>query len=173
MRWKLFSEEYFISSIAKCNNLLTPGPDKLSWRHLKRIVKEVTCLIKIINIANTYIELGYWLLHFKVSTSIIISKPNKKLYDLLKAFKPIVLLNTISKLIEKVIGKRLQFQSIFMDIIHPCQLGGLKQYSITDMGVMLTYFIHTGWVKNASTSTLAFNIAKLPNSPSNLGQSQF
>jgi len=28
--WVLFSEEEFISSIAKCNNLSTPGPNKLS-----------------------------------------------------------------------------------------------------------------------------------------------
>jgi len=107
--WKLFSKEEFISSIKKCNNSLTPKPDKLLWRHLKRIVKEAVCLRKFINIADTYIDLGHWPLYFKVSTSIIISKPNKELYNSPKTFKLIVLLNMISKLIEKVISERLQF----------------------------------------------------------------
>jgi len=59
MRWKLFLGEKFISSIAKCNNLLTFGPDKLLWKYLKRIVKDIVCLRKFINIADVCIELGY------------------------------------------------------------------------------------------------------------------
>ena len=106
MKWASFSEEEFISSIAKYNNLSTSGLDKLSWRHLKCIVKNKLCLKRIINIANVYFEVGYWPFHFKISTSIIISKPNKKLYDFSKFFRSIVLLNTIEKLIKKVISNR-------------------------------------------------------------------
>ena len=113
-----FSEEEFISSITKCNNSSTLGPDKLSWRHLKCIVKDNLCLKKIINITDICFELGYWPSHFKISISIIIPKPNKKLYDSSKVFRPIVLLNTIEKLIKKVIGKKLQFQLILNNFIH-------------------------------------------------------
>ena len=95
----------------------------------------------IINIADICFELGYWSLHFKTSTFIIIFKPNKKLYDFSKAFRPIIFLNTIGKLIEKVIGERLQFQLISNNFIHPSQLGGLKQQSTSDAGVILTHFI--------------------------------
>jgi len=101
LKWISFSEKEFTSSIIKCNNLLTPEPDKLSWRHLKRIVKNKSCLKSIINIADVCFELGHWPFHFKVFISIIIPKPNKELYDSLKSFKPIVLLNTIEKLIKK------------------------------------------------------------------------
>ena len=74
--------------------------------------------------------------------------------------RSIVLLNTLGKLFKKVIGEWLQFQSILKDFIHLCQLGSLKQYFTTDVGVVLTYFIHTGWVKNLLTSTLAFDIVQ-------------
>ena len=57
---------------------------------------------------------------FQTSSSIIIPKPNKASYDFLKMFRPIVLLNTLGKLIKKVIGERLQFQSISKNVIHPC-----------------------------------------------------
>ena len=59
--------------------------------------------------------------------SIIIPKPNKKSYDSPKDFQPIMLLNTTGKLIEKVIGERLQFQSISNKFIYQCQLEDLKQ----------------------------------------------
>jgi len=70
------------------------------------------------------------------------------------------LLNTISKLFEKVIGERLQFLLISNNFIHPCQLGELKQRSTTNAGIILTHFIYTDWVKNLTTSTLAFDITQ-------------
>jgi len=65
---------------------------------------------------------------------------------------------TTGKLIKKVIGKRIQFQSISKNFIHACQLGELKQHSTTDTEVVLTYLIHIRWVTNIFTSTLVFNI---------------
>jgi len=46
------------------------------------------------------------------------------------------------------------------DFIHPSQLGSLKFKSTIDVGIALTYIIQTGWIKNLSTSTLAFDIAQ-------------
>ena len=112
------------------------------------------------SITDTCFELEFWLSHFKTSLTIIIPKPNKESYDSSKSFRPIVLLNTLEKLIEKVIGKCLQFHLISNNFIYLCQLGGLKQRSTIDVGVALTHFICLGWVKNNMTSTLAFNIAQ-------------
>jgi len=128
------------SPIEKCNNSLTPGPDKLSWRYLKRIIKNNMCFKRFIDITNTCINLDHWPLHFKTSTTIVIPKPNKESYDLLKAYQSIVLLNTISKLIEKVIGERMQFLMISNNFIHPYQLEGLKQRSTSDIGVVATTY---------------------------------
>ena len=144
----------------KCNNSSTLGSDKLSWRHLKIIVKDSVCLRNIINIANVCFELEYWLSHFKTSTSIIIPKPNKELDNSPKAFRPIVLLNIIEKLIEKVIGEQLQFHAISNNFIHLSQLNGLKQYSSSNASIAPTHFICTGWIKNNYTSTLTFDIAQ-------------
>jgi len=47
------------------------------------------------------------------------------------------------------------------NFIHPSQLGGLKFKSTTDTGVALTHIVRSGWVKNKTTSILAFNIAQL------------
>jgi len=114
---------------------LTPGPDKLSWRHLKSIIKDKIYLKEIINITNTCFELGHWSSHFKTSTTIVIPKPNKESYDSLKSFGPIVLLNTLGKLIEKVIGEHFQFHAISNNFIYQSQLGGLKHRLISNTGI--------------------------------------
>ena len=90
--------------------------------------------------------------------TVVIPKSNKTLYNSPKLFRLIVLLNTMGKLIKKVIGERLQFLTTSNDFIHPSQLGGLKFKSTTNVGVALTYIIHSGWIKNLLTSTLVFDI---------------
>ena len=144
LSWLPFLEEEFISAIVKCNNSSAPGPNKLSWGHLKHVVKDKMCLGNIIAIANACIEIGYWPNHFKNSMTIVIPKPNKTVYNSPKFFRPIVLFNTLEKLIKKVTGDRLQFHIISNDFIYQSQLGRLKFKSTTDMGIALTHFICMG-----------------------------
>ena len=160
MEWLNFLEEEFSRAIINCNDSSVPSPDKMSWGHLKHITKDKLCLKSIIYIANMCFKLDHWPKHFKISITVVIPKPNKSSYDFLKSFRPIVLLNTLGKLIKKVIDKRLQFQVISNNFIYQCQLGGLKFKSTMDADITLTHFIHSGWVKNLSTSTVAFDITQ-------------
>jgi len=116
--WNSFSEEEFANTLIKYNVSSTPGSDKLAWRHLKHIPKDKLCLRNIINIADACLEIGYWPSHFKMSTTIVIPKPNKVSYDTPKLFRPIILLNMLGKLIEKVISNRLQFHAISNNFIY-------------------------------------------------------
>ena len=104
--------------LAKCNNLSTPGLNKLSWSHLKYVFKDKVCLNNIIRITNACLDLGHWPSHFKISTTIVILKPNKSSYNMSKFFRLIILLNILGKLIEKVIGNRLQFHAISNNFIY-------------------------------------------------------
>ena len=158
--WKSFSKEEFRQVINKCNNLSAPGCNKLTWHHLKSILKQDTCLNNIISIADACINLGYWPSYFKYSSTVIIPKPNRVAYDQPKSFCPIVLLNTLGKLIEKVVAKRLQFLIVKNDFIHPSQLEGLKFKSTTDAGVTLTHIVQSGWAKNKTMNTLVFDITQ-------------
>ena len=121
-------------------------------------------LKNVIFITNTCIKLGYWPSYFKISSNIVIPKPNKTSYDFPKVFWSIILLNMMGKLIEKVISNRIQLHVASNNFIYHSQLDGLKFKSITNADVALTYFIHTGWVKNLSTSTppLTFHNSSLP-----------
>ena len=81
-------------------------------------------------------------------------------YDSPKAFRSIVLLNMLGKLIEKAISNRIQLHVVSNNFIYHSQLGGLKFKSTTDIGIVLTHFIYMEWVKNLLTSTLAFDISQ-------------
>ena len=105
--WNLFSKQELINTIEKYNNLSAPDMDKLTWSHIKSIIRNEDCIFKLIDIANACIDLGHWLSHFKTSTTIVIPKPNKFTYNSSKLYWPIVLLNTIRKLFKKMIGECL------------------------------------------------------------------
>ena len=160
MIWNSFLKKEFISVVKKYNNLSTSRLDKLSWRYFKIIVKDNACLNKFIDIANICIDLEHQPSHFKMSTTIVILKLNKKSYNFSKAYQPIVLLNIIGKLIKKVISKRMQFTMISNNFIHLYQLGDLKQISTFDARVILIYFIHIRQIKKYTTSILTFDIAQ-------------
>jgi len=116
----------------------------LSWYHLKAILKQNDCLSNIINIADACINLGHWPNHFKKSSTVVIPKPNKQLYDHPKFFHPIVLLNTLGKLIKKIVAERLQYHVAANNFIHPSQLGGLKFKSTANAGIALIHIIRSG-----------------------------
>ena len=139
--WSPFSSYEFKTAILKCTDSSAPGPNKMSWRHWKLIFTNDDYLSKIINIADACINLGHWPEYFKISTTVVIPKLNKQSYDNPKAFCPIILLNTLGKLIEKAIAEKLQFTVAANNFIHPCQLGGLKFKSTADAGIALTHIV--------------------------------
>jgi len=141
--WNSFSKKELIDAIKKYNNLSALGPDKLTWSHLKSIIRSEDCTCKFIDITNACINLGHWPSHFKTSTTVVILKPNKATFDFLKLYCLIVLLNIIGKLFKKMIGECFQFHTISNNFIHTSQLGGLKQRSTMDAGVALTHIIQS------------------------------
>ena len=101
----------------------------------------------------------HWPRYFKESVFVIIPKPGKLAYDIPKTFQPIVLLNTLGKLIEKIIVKRLQFDAVKYSILHPNQLRGIAQRSTENAGLFFIHLVCSGWTKGLKTSVVAFDIA--------------
>jgi len=160
IEWPPFSKQEFRDAIAKCSSSSTPGPDHVSWRHLKPVIADDICLERVVDIANACIKYETWPHQFKASISVVIPKPNKDSYNTPKSFRPIVLLNTTGKLVEKVISTRLQYYMTANGFLDPNQLGGIRQQSTTDTGLYLTYIIRAGWLKQCHTSVIAFDIAQ-------------
>ncbi|CAA7263238.1 unnamed protein product [Cyclocybe aegerita] len=163
--WADFSEHELLSALKGCSNSSAPGPDHVTWVHLKELLKDKHVLALFIVLANACLRVGHWPRIFKESLSVIVPKLNKPSYAVPKAFRPIVLLITFGKLIEKMIANRIQFDAVKHDIFHPNQLGSICQRSTEDAGLILTHLVRAGWVKGLQTSALAFDIAGSALSP--------
>jgi hypothetical protein len=85
------------------------------------------CANLFLQLGNACISTGFWLDIFKESVSVIIPKPGKPQHDTPKMFRPIVLLNTLGKLFEKMLVQRMQYDAVCLGIFHSNQLGGIKQ----------------------------------------------
>ena len=147
-------------ALSACSGNSAPGPDHVTWSHLKKVIAVRECCSVFLDLANACLRVGHWPRHFKASVSVVIPKPGKLSYSTPKSFRPIVLLNTIGKLIEKMIANRFQFDMIGLDLVHSNQFGGVRQRSTKDAGVYLTHLIRAGWAKGQKTSMLAFDIAQ-------------
>ncbi len=119
------------------------------------------CLDVFLTLANACLRVGHWPWHFKDSVSVVIPKPGKPSYSTPKAFRPIVLLNTLGKLIEKMIANRCQFDMIDLDLVHPNQFGGVRQRSTEDAGrIPYSPCSRRGGPGGLKTSVIAFDIAQ-------------
>ena len=103
---------------------------------------------------------GVWPSWFKQSTCVIIPKPNKPRYNVPKAFRPISLLNTMGKLLTKVIATRMQFDCLKYDILHPGQCGGVIKHATIDTGVTLASFVAESRELGLHSTACAFDIAQ-------------
>ncbi|KAJ3503714.1 hypothetical protein NMY22_g18152 [Coprinellus aureogranulatus] len=109
--WPEFSKLELRQALEACSSRSAPGPDHVTWRHLKAVLSVPDCTVLILHLANACVDVGHWPKHFKDSLSVIIPKLNKPAYSSPKVFRPIVLLNTLGKLLEKLISNRFQFDT--------------------------------------------------------------
>lgn len=158
--WTPFSVQELREALSACSSCSAPGPDQVTWSHLKFWCCSMEVAALFTRIAEACITQGHWPSHFKSSLLVIIPKPGKPSYSTPKAFWPIVLLNTLGKLVEKMLARRLQFDGVASNIFHPNQFQGVAQRSTEDAGVYLTHLVRTGWAKGLVMSMVAFDIAQ-------------
>jgi len=158
--WAPFSACELREALTGCSGRSAPGPDHIIWTHIKRFCVDDNILKFFVWIINACFVTGFWPDSFKTSKTVIIPKLDKKDYNIPKAFCPIVLLNTLGKLFEKVIANRLQWEAACFKLLHPCQFGGVRQNSTEDAGSYLTHLVRAGWTKGYKTSVVAFDLAQ-------------
>ncbi|KAF8870775.1 hypothetical protein BD779DRAFT_1388322, partial [Infundibulicybe gibba] len=109
-----FSSVELDEALRPTSNSSAPGPDHVSWRILKLALgkgkkERVMTVMALIRLFDACVLHGVFPDYFKETFSVIIPKPKKPDYALLKAYRPIALLNTLGKLLEKLIANRIQF----------------------------------------------------------------
>jgi hypothetical protein len=114
--------------------------------------------VKVVDLTNACFEQGHWPTFFKESLSVIIPKPGKLSYAVPKVFRPIVLLNTMGKLIKKCVSNCIQFDCVKHGVFQSNQFGGIMQRSTEDAGLYLTHLVRASWARGLKMSMIAFDI---------------
>ena len=154
------SQKELWDALGPTTNSSAPGPDHVTWRHIKIALCFPDTDAALTNLFNKICQAGTWPTHFKDSISVIIPKPNKPDYTIPKAYRPIALLNTLGKLLTKILANRLQHDAVEFGLLHRDQFGGVKGHSTIDAGLVLTDFISEHRERGWHTSICAIDVAQ-------------
>jgi YD repeat-containing protein len=101
------TEREVLHAIALTPPMKAPGPDGIVNKVLHIIAAQLAP--HLTRIYNSSLQLGYCPAHFRQSTTIVLRKPGKDDYTDPKAYRPIALLNTIGKLMDSIIARRISY----------------------------------------------------------------
>jgi len=93
------------TALSKCSPTSAPGPDGIPysvWQQVNKI--NLTILLHIL---APLVLLGYHPASRKSSNGVVLDKPGKPSYESPSSFRIIVLIRTISKILERIIAARL------------------------------------------------------------------
>lgn len=141
----IITPEEIIRAINRQSPDKAPGPDGIPNRVLKSIAGPLTeWLLPLI---EACIALAYHPIEFKKANAIALKKPGKNKADYTKpgAYRPISLLNTMGKILETVMAKRLSFLAESFRLLPDCQFGARTRRSTETALEFLTEQIHTVW----------------------------
>ncbi|KAF8658885.1 hypothetical protein AX14_007702 [Amanita brunnescens Koide BX004] len=155
-----FSEQELRNALGLTGSNSAPGPDRITWEILKVALGINGAIEGLCHLFNCIRATGTWPSWFKASTCVIIPKPNKPKYNIPKAFRPISLLNTMGKLLTKVIATRMQFDCLKFNILHPGQCGGVAKHATVDAGVTLASFVAESRELGLHSTACAFDISQ-------------
>jgi hypothetical protein len=151
-----FGKEEILDLLKQTANKSAPGISGIGWDLLKRGWPHCDDLLT--NIYSACIRLGHHPTRWKEATVVVIPKLNKPDYSLAKAHRPISLLKTMSKLMEKAVAKRFQYNIVKEGLIHTNQFGGRTHSSCLDTGLTLIHDVQAAHAAGLKAGILLFDV---------------
>lgn len=135
-----------------------PGPNGIPAAALQH---SANLLIPILTpLFNSLLRLQFHPTEWRNSTTVVLRKPGKPDYSLPKAYRPIALQDTLSKVIESVIARRLSTWAEQYGLLPATHFGGRPGRTTTDAVLTLTHFIKDAWRRGEVVSTLFLDISQ-------------
>src|SRR5437879_486856 len=116
--------------LRKCSPSSAPGPDSIPYLVSK--IVHLTAPHLLTELLNPPLQFGYHPASLKKANGLVLDKPGKPSYDSPASFRIIVLLQTISKILERIVAYRLAEEARALGLIHWNQCGSLPALSSFD-----------------------------------------
>jgi ribonuclease HI len=142
--------------LSRANSSSCPGPDSIPFSVWKEIHNCRPSLIP--HLITACLQLGLHPRSLHHSNGVVLPKPNKADYTSPKSFRVIVLLDTFSKIIERIIQHRLTPIAHQLQLLHPHQTGALPGSSTGDALARLFHEVDAIQASKRKASTVFLDI---------------
>ena len=142
--------------LLKTSNTASPGLSGVGYQLLKwswGLIKDYVAAL-----FNACATLHYHPTQWKRAVIAVIPKPDRKDYALPKNYRPIALLETFGKLLEKVMARRILAEVTRHNLVPTTQFGGRNASSCTDAGLALIHDVTLAHRANRKCGMLLFDI---------------
>jgi hypothetical protein len=155
--WEVISESEVHETILTVPPDKAPGDDELPNRVLKVVADLLAPLLA--HLFNTSLRLGHCPEHFKVSISVVIKKMGKSDYSAPKSYRPIALMNTLGKIMDAILAKRIAYLAEKYRML-PLQHAGGRKLASCDHGIhVFLEGIHSAWREGKVASLLLLDVS--------------
>ena len=152
----LLTTEEIAAALSKCSPTSAPGPDGIpycTWKQVNKINPSI-----LLSLLAPLVLLGYHPASLKGSNGVVLDKPGKPSYESPSSFRIIVLILTISKILERIIATHLIAAARLRGLLHPNQCGSLPGLSTYDACLTLTNDVRTLQWPRLKVSSLFLDI---------------
>jgi len=136
----LISEE-ISRALSKSSNTSAPGPDYIPYWVWKSVHRLKPFLLP--SLLDPMLAHGFHPPSLKQALGIVLDKPGKPSYDSPSSFRIIILLRTLSIILERVATFRLSAQATTCSLIHPLQCESLPGRSTADAALVLQHHVES------------------------------
>ncbi|KAF8702312.1 Reverse transcriptase (RNA-dependent DNA polymerase), partial [Rhizoctonia solani] len=145
------------SALSGASNKLAPGAFGLNYQLLKWLFESHPK--SLVDLYNACLIFGYHPKCLCNALVAVIPKPRKP--DMLapKAYRPILLLETLSKCLEEIMAARIIFEIGKHNILPYTQFGGRDNLLCVDGGLALCHNIYAAWLHGKFASLLTLDIS--------------
>ncbi|KAI3043037.1 hypothetical protein CBS147353_11847 [Aspergillus niger] len=154
--WVPITEEEVHRALQAAKPMNAPGEDGLPmlvWKQLWQWLSEV-----ILWIFTASVNLGYYPEQWKRAKIIVLRKPGKPDYTVPGAYRPISLLNTLGKILEAVIARRLSYYAEVHGLLPNTQFGGRPGRNTEQALLVLRNAIDRAWLSSKVVTLVAFDL---------------
>ena len=150
------TKEEIKATLAKSSPTSAPGPDGVPYSVWKKVNSINPNLL--LDLLAPLVAFGYHPTTLKHANGVVLDKPGKPSYDTPASFRIIVLLKTVSKILERILTIRLTSLARQAGLLHPNQCGSLPGLSTAGAVATLTHEVRTLQRPLLKVSTLFLDI---------------
>jgi len=144
------------AALRKCSSSSAPGPDTIPYSIWKRV--HIAALRHLLALLGPLLKVSYYPVSRNKANGIVLDKPGKPSYDSPASFRVIVLLQTVSKILERIVRSRLSLVARSLKLVYHNQCGSLPALSSFDAALSLVDTVRTLQRPGLKVSTLFLDI---------------